>query len=155
VNKNINIICEYVINSKIRKLRFKKYCWGQKYFNKMIHRLSTYKTKQKKVGSYMMGIGNWYFKQNSPIRSRRLPLKYFENKLAIINKHCFSIVDEHLTSKLCHQCKQPLSFYDKKHQDMMQMVIGVKAPYSKIFYCQNCNVVLDRDVNGSINIKKF
>ena len=116
----------------------------------MIHRLSTYKTKQKKVGSYMMAIGNWYFKQNSPIRS--LPLKYFTNKLATINKHCFSIVDEHLTSKLCHQCNQPLSFYDKKKQDMVQMVVGVKAPFSKIFYCQYCNVVLDRDVNGSINI---
>jgi transposase len=35
---------------------------------------------------------------------------------------------------------------------LSQMQIGKNALFEPIFYCQNCNIVLDRDVNASTNI---
>ena len=54
------------------------------------------KSNKKIVGFYKVAIGNWYIRQNNPIKCRRLPLKYMENKLAVYKKN-FSIVDDYLT----------------------------------------------------------
>ena len=47
-------------------------------------------------------------------------------------------VSPYLTSKNCHNCLQTNDNLGK----------------SKLFVCENCNLVIDRDINASINIYK-
>ena len=46
--------------------------------------------------------------------------------------------DEYLTSKTCSNCKK----------------INDNLKGNKVFSCQNCELVIDRDINASINIYK-
>ena len=46
--------------------------------------------------------------------------------------------DEYLTSKNCSNCK----------------ITNDKLGSSKVFYCNNCKLNIDRDINASINIYK-
>jgi transposase len=47
------------------------------------------------------------------------------------------VIDERLTTKLCHNC----GYYNDTHQD------------NRTYKCDNCYIIVDRDVNSSINIK--
>ena len=46
------------------------------------------------------------------------------------------IIDEYLTSKTCCKCKN----------------IKYNLGDNKIYDCSNCNLIIDRDINASINI---
>lgn len=64
--------------------------------------------------------------------SFRLKLK----QMAVKYRRNYEEVSEYMTSKTCHSCKN----------------IKTDLGSSKIYKCENCNIILDRDVNASINI---
>ena len=51
MNNNQSTIDEYQNQSKMKKLRFKRYCFRQRFFNKLIHRITTFKRNQEKKNS--------------------------------------------------------------------------------------------------------
>lgn len=74
-------------------------------------------------------------------KRRLLALSHYKfrmklKQMAVKYKTKIVEVNEYLTSKNCHNCNKTNDNLGK----------------SKIFSCSNCNIILDRDINASINI---
>ena len=124
--------------NKLRQWRFRDFIKKQKTFNEICKKLSTKKTRneEKKV---LFGIGDWSNPRDTIIRgNRRGPVTSLTNELS---RWCEVIkTPERFTSRCCSQCHYK---NDKK--------VHNKKSY-RVFSCQNCENIMDRDKNACTNI---
>ncbi len=129
-------INKFLFSSSIRKQAFKRYSYKSKALEKYTNKLK----------GYNIGIGDWIQAPNTCISGNRGPNKELMSLLKKKNPDVHYI-DEFKTSANCSVCFHLLTKYDPvKKQATASMA------YSKLRKCQNCNIIIHRDQNGSRNI---
>jgi transposase len=64
-------------------------------------------------------------------------------------------VDEFNTSKLCCECGKVLRNYNAKTKEATRYVSVKESKFSKLKYCDECEHVIHRDINASLNIGRI
>jgi transposase len=64
-------------------------------------------------------------------------------------------VDEFNTSKLCCKCSKVLRNYDAEKKEATRYVNAKESKFSKLKYCDECEHVIHRDINASLNIGRI
>jgi putative transposase len=153
INKRLDNIQKSKDENKISKEKYKKlnYKYRDKLFNliKDMHNktanylLSCYETIIIGKVSIKKMVSNLTGNLHDIVKRRLLALSHyrFRMKLHSMSKKFGSTIietNEYLTSKCCSNCQN----------------IKDDLGCSKIYECKKCNMILDRDINASINIYK-
>ena len=141
-NKNI-------INKKLFNKLYNKY--SDKLINKIsdMHNktadflLNNYSTIMIEKVSIKQMVSNLTSNLYDIVKRRLVALSHYKFKMklkqmAVKYGSKITEVSAYLTSKNCHNCK----------------TTNDKLKSSKLFICENCNLVMDRDINAAINIYK-
>ena len=143
-NKDTNIISK----NKFKKLNY-KYCDKLKYLINDMHNktakflLSNYETIIIGKVSTKKMVSNLTGNLHDIVKRRLMTLSHYRFRMklhSMAQKFGNTIIEtnEYLTSKCCSNCKN----------------IKDNLGSSKTYKCDKCNMILDRDINASINIYK-
>lgn len=155
VLQHLSPLLAFHMDKRFRDLKFRRYVLRQRTIRRMCQQFSD--TKEKRV---LVGFGDWSAKDSAGIIKRcpAGPVKRFEQQL---KRYCTVVsVDEYLTSQTCERCQSRLhkthmhKHWNKKSDKPTGDVKERDTKVYGILHCANsgCKMLVDRDVNASLNI---
>ena len=153
IQHHLSTFTHYYSHPTLKKWKFKLYCfrqkrdeWLRRYLNggsalpTKFKRNDSVRQKQLPVGGLVPRLICWgngsvgHTRGCPPVPNRMLLYKYSRTNPILI-------IDEFRTSKLCYLCHLPLA--------ADTTVIG----RNRYRHCPSCDYMVDRDVNGALNIQ--
>ncbi len=129
-------------NKEIKNAKYEIYRRKKIFYDRLI---ASIRKRAKKVV-----IGNYNNKKGMKFGQRLPPIKLFKQKCKS-NHLDISEIDEYNSSKFCYKCRNVLRNFDADER-ISSNYITARSGFSKLKYCDKCKIIMNRDLNASVNM---